>query len=614
MGFGTGWILVLILIITSLNVNGQSDSINAVVVDDPNTLTWSSIRCDELGYGGKFDYCAELEFCEGEDEQGSNYRERRQLLRRGYSEMEEIGDSVSEEESSDLLTEETNTSHFQESFESVGGDFLENLKENTADATTNTSSTTRKGRKGLYGWRVRGEDECVWPGPLIRLERGRSYGLLVSNAVSSQETNLHTHGLHVAGHGNADDVTRRIGPGDVLLYNYTIPSHHMGGTHWYHSHAHPYTEKQVTGGAFGMLIVEDGEQVMDTDTEDDDVRRFLNNERLLILSNNHNNHDWVASVVGSPEDDNNELTLNPNEWYRVRILMVNTDPNADVESVSLDADHCEVRAIAHDGVLRFEVPSSEIKSDYQLSLSSRLDVALRCQSGPSEIKVDNQFVTTIRLATSSPPDAETATLPVSPFVQGDRSWSSRRPPYLSDWRNATTVDHRWSVRMDETNINDRTYSPTTPLCDKYHRDFEYGDLQEWTVRTSSHPFHLHGQPFQIYDDECGSAHEPGEYYDTLAADSKCKVRMRFLDVAGRTTMHCHVYRHGDSGSMAFINVVNTKDNITGAIPIQPEEPRVHTCVSDAEGHCDQPLRPESCPGLDEDGGDEPSRSGYYYEW
>ena len=140
------------------------------------------------------------------------------------------------------------------------------------------------GRNPVDGSRVFGyrlpcvgvEEECdclgVSPGPLIRLQAGNKYKLTLRNVASSSNiiTNIHTHGLHIVGDGDSDDVTRKVSGSDAerednddvtsyncLDYTWDIPMDHVGGTYWYHAHYHGSTEQQVEGGAYGMLIVED---------------------------------------------------------------------------------------------------------------------------------------------------------------------------------------------------------------------------------------------------------------------------------------------------------------------------------------------------------------------
>ena len=83
--------------------------------------------------------------------------------------------------------------------------------------------------------------------------------MLANRALTAgTKANLHTHGLHISGDGNSDDITRYANVGEsCLTYTYNVSSSHMGGTYWYHVHVHGFTNAQVSGGAFGMLIVEE---------------------------------------------------------------------------------------------------------------------------------------------------------------------------------------------------------------------------------------------------------------------------------------------------------------------------------------------------------------------
>ena len=75
--------------------------------------------------------------------------------------------------------------------------------------------------------------------------------------VSPNTTNLHAHGLHVAPGGSADNVLAKVEPGASRRYEYALLGTHLGGTHWYHPHAHGSTALQLAGGLSGVLIVED---------------------------------------------------------------------------------------------------------------------------------------------------------------------------------------------------------------------------------------------------------------------------------------------------------------------------------------------------------------------
>ena len=103
--------------------------------------------------------------------------------------------------------------------------------------------------------------------------------MLTLRNVADEEisTNLHTHGLHIVGSGNGDDVIREVSGGNCLDYVWDIAEDHPGGSYWYHAHHHGHTEEQVLGGAFGMLIVEDNLDL------NPDTPIWVINERILQI-------------------------------------------------------------------------------------------------------------------------------------------------------------------------------------------------------------------------------------------------------------------------------------------------------------------------------------------
>lgn len=83
-----------------------------------------------------------------------------------------------------------------------------------------------------YGYRLAQNGPCLTPGPLIRVRAGKNYYITLRNSVSGVTTNLHTHGLHISGSGNGDDVTRSARFEGCLHYSWRIPASHAGGTFW----------------------------------------------------------------------------------------------------------------------------------------------------------------------------------------------------------------------------------------------------------------------------------------------------------------------------------------------------------------------------------------------
>ena len=70
-------------------------------------------------------------------------------------------------------------------------------------------------------------------------------------------TNLHTHGWHVSPADPADNVMRRLEPGDSYTYTYDLSRQPAGAMGWYHPHVHGLVAEQLWGGLAGPLVVDD---------------------------------------------------------------------------------------------------------------------------------------------------------------------------------------------------------------------------------------------------------------------------------------------------------------------------------------------------------------------
>jgi FtsP/CotA-like multicopper oxidase with cupredoxin domain len=117
-----------------------------------------------------------------------------------------------------------------------------------------------------------GRDAFVFDGhdvaPTIRIAPGDTLKIHYLNALPASPhsaiptaqmnmTNLHFHGLSVSPHKPADDVLEMIAmPGEMLDYRLAIPPTHLPGLHWYHTHPHGESHRQVLDGMSAALIIE----------------------------------------------------------------------------------------------------------------------------------------------------------------------------------------------------------------------------------------------------------------------------------------------------------------------------------------------------------------------
>jgi len=93
-------------------------------------------------------------------------------------------------------------------------------------------------------------------GPTLMMQAGQDITINVLNSIGEEST-VHWHGLHVSAENDG-------GPHSVIAANQTFsPAFtvlNKAATYWYHPHLHTNTDKQVSKGLQGMIIVKDAEE------------------------------------------------------------------------------------------------------------------------------------------------------------------------------------------------------------------------------------------------------------------------------------------------------------------------------------------------------------------
>eukprot|EP00753_Platysulcus_tardus_P002709 PLAT11826.1.p1 GENE.PLAT11826.1~~PLAT11826.1.p1 ORF type:complete len:671 (+),score=279.11 PLAT11826.1:215-2014(+) len=358
---------------------------------------------------------------------------------------------------------------------------------------------------------------AFWPGagPTIRMTAGNLYRITLQNtlefaAASTEEnvfrdtqiTNLHTHGLHISGESPADDVSQPVNGQQCADFEYDILAEHLGGSHWYHPHHHGSTFLHVSGGALGMIVVENARDnlpeslaampqrelvVAYVDPTAADAVRIDS----IMSTTGELAAGWAVNGVFS-----GDLCVEKNEWMYVRVLMA----RAAAQPTQLRwGDGCEAHLLARDGVYRRAGPLETNSVD--MPAASRADFAVRC-SADTTLSIRRDVVANIVVSG----DGE-----ATDFAVTTQQWEDIvRPDYLSDFRDLTE-DNTEHVVLTATSLNGVPYTAETPSM-----TINCGELQQWTVASSqAHPLHIHVNHFQLQSD-CGRDFEPGEFYDTLS--------------------------------------------------------------------------------------------------
>jgi hypothetical protein len=350
-------------------------------------------------------------------------------------------------------------------------------------------------------------------------------------APESEITNIHTHGLHIVGAGDGDDVLRQVsGGGNCLDYTWDISQDHPGGTYWYHAHHHGFTHVQVEGGAFGLLIVEENTLT------NPDVPSWAANERLLQVS--------VSSILGTVGNGktNEVIDIDADQWYRLRVSIVAA--YAEPKNFTFDdLGDCNVTKVASDGIWRSSVPGPSA-TVFELTGASRADFAIRCHTPNSLVPLQygDDLVATIRIGSVEP----------NPYVMEE--WKPKRPSSLQDLMALSLPQaNMFVIKLGFDYVNDQVWDPEIPLD-----TIAYDQVHEWTLQqTVRHPFHIHLYHMQVVTPGGCGAHEEGEWYDTISAPGNCTVRFLTADFGQMCVLHCHVLFHEDAGSMAWVDVTGS---------------------------------------------------------
>eukprot|EP00978_Attheya_sp_CCMP212_P007617 scaffold17661_cov48-Attheya_sp.AAC.1 len=366
----------------------------------------------------------------------------------------------------------------------------------------------------IHGYRLPGEEECTPRlSPVIRVTPGKMYKFTLRNtSPEGNPTNIHTHGLHISGSGDADDVTRIVHGGNRLDY--------------------------MTGGAVGLLIVDD--------KVEDALPKWTSNELLLQILRVHGN------VFGNGKHYE-VFNVEAKKWYRLRMSTV--DPLAVPLELRFTPG-CKMHKVASDGIWHSRIPGDEGLS-FEMTGASRGDFAIRCESPNSFVNIlyggEVAAILSIGIDALIPDNADL------------ESWSPVRPPSLQDSSLSggvrsmvvVTSENQFKVNVQRDSINDKKWDVDTPLT-----TIGFNEAHEWSISdTREHPFHMHLYHMQIVTSGgCGS-HKEGEFYDTISGPP-CTIRFKTADFGERMVMHCHVMMHSDVGSMAWVDVQPRREGQT----------------------------------------------------
>ncbi|WP_345655575.1 multicopper oxidase family protein [Streptomyces siamensis] len=384
--------------------------------------------------------------------------------------------------------------------------------------------------------------------PTLRLRPGDRMEVAFENKLD-QQTNLHVHGMHVSPVGRSDNVFLKIGPGKKFTYEYTFPKSLEPGTYWYHPHPHTLSAAQTAGGMAGLVVV---------DGLDDHLPAPLRGitERVVALKDFQLVGDRIKTAhlkMGAPTTRTVNGQLNP----RIRIRpgetqlwrLANVGANIFYK-VALPGTKFHV--VAQDG---YPVNKVYAVDSLVIPAGARYDVLVQGPAaGTSELltlpydsgKAGNRFPqATLATVRSEGEPMRPAALPTDFAPEDDlgRETVADRKTITFTENKAGTLFYINHKQFDHNRVDFRA---------------KLGTVEEWTVKNDSdevHSFHVHTNDFQVMSID-GKPQTNYGLQDTVDVPPRGNmvVRIRFLDYAGRTVLHCHILNHEDAGMMSVLQI------------------------------------------------------------
>jgi FtsP/CotA-like multicopper oxidase with cupredoxin domain len=429
--------------------------------------------------------------------------------------------------------------------------------------------------------------------PTIRVNPGDHIKLTLVNDLPREShgpfdnmTNLHFHGMKTSPNAPADDVVGiSVMPGHRYEYDVPIPKDESPGLYFYHPHPHGESNRQVTGGMTGAIIVNGIEKYYP------EVARVP--ERLLILRDSYPRGYPVppafaparqifpgksGPVCTGPGSEN--LTLNGDPQPTIAIppgqtqfwRVANTSANTFVD---IAVDGAKLYVIARDGepiIFRDRQAGGLAYTHFLLAPANRVEFFVTASTQPNA-KLRSRCVDTGPLGDIAP-DRVLASLvpggePGEALVPGPADLLPTHKPFADIRTYPIAAKKTIVLTEDKPNglfyINGQLYDPAKPA--EYFA--KAGTVEQWTIINKTqelHAFHIHQIHFLVMMTASRNL-LPLDFRDTVTVPYETNHRgheipgrvtllMDFSDpiIKGTFVFHCHILEHEDGGMMQKITV------------------------------------------------------------
>lgn len=384
----------------------------------------------------------------------------------------------------------------------------------------------------------------AYPGPTLRVRPGDLLRITLVNHLH-EPTNLHFHGIQTSPLGDSDNVHIVVAPGDSFHYAVRIPPDQPPGLYWYHAHLHGLSERQVTGGLSGALVVEGIRDRLPVppaiaqrlfvlkDIEFDDSDDPVIDGELHELLQTINGHTHV------------QLTMRPGETQLWRF----TNQSANLYFHLKLTGH-RFRVVAEDGVV---VREPKLVDTLDIGPAARAEAVVDAGAA-GDYEIISEKVLTGSALFRVLGVLHVAGPPVAAVAERAPAWR------LEDLRNRPITARRTIVFSQDDATQTYRINGHMYQHDRIDTRVPFGSTEEWTIRNDSddmHVFHIHQLAFQVVAIN-GVPRPFNGYLDVVRVPERGSVTLILPftrpETIGRFVYHCHVLKHEDKGMMAEIEV------------------------------------------------------------
>ena len=423
-------------------------------------------------------------------------------------------------------------------------------------------------------------------GPTLIMNKGDEVEITVTNQLNDTTT-IHWHGMHVSADNDGGPHTYIL-PGDSWSPSFTVMD--KAGTYWYHPHLHEKTNKHVSMGIAGFIIVRDEE------------------EAALELPRTYGIDDFPLAIQTKDFDGDNQIVV-PSNSDDVVMVNATLDANLDVP-----AQVVRFRLLNGTSQRVLKIGLSDNITFYQIGsdgglLSNSIPLT-RLQMAPgerAEILIDfsgleGQIIQLMSYASEFPNGIYGATNPgmmsmmtlngYNPNPINGTNFNLMQYTVVTPTGNPVTTipdDLVTVTPIPESSANitrNLFFTPETMgpnqlnglfLINGVSYDMEVinysiplDNIEIWSITNQSgisHPFHIHDVQFFVLDRNGASPplSEQGRK-DVILIRPQETVRFitKFEDFANSSVpymYHCHMLVHEDGGMMGQFEVVDASSEI-----------------------------------------------------